>query len=89
MEVITNTERIAGTISFTETEILQEIVKVLPAEGGIIVLSRITPHRAKAVDLLTKLNAAGLLETRSLGMKGTYIKVLHQEAFKDLVRRVS
>lgn len=89
MEVITNTERIAGTISFTESEILQEIAKVLPAEGGIIVLSRITPHRAKAVHLLTKLNAAGLLETRSLGMKGTYIKVLHQEAFKDLVRRVS
>lgn len=90
MEVITNTERIAKTISFTEAEILQEIAKVLPEEGeGIIVLSRITPHRAKAVHLLTKLNAAGVFETRSLGMKGTFVKVLHKEAFQDLIGRVS
>lgn len=89
MEVITNTERIAKTISFTEAEILRGVAKVLPEEGGIIVLSQITPHRAQAVHLLTKLNAVGLLETRSLGMKGTFVKVLHKEAFQDLLRRVS
>lgn len=89
MEVITNTERIAKAISFTEAEILQGLAKALPEEGGIVVLSQITPHKAQAVHLLTKLNAVGLLETRSLGMKGTFVKVLHKEAFQDLVRRVS
>ena len=89
MEVITNTERIAKAISFTEAEILQGLAKALPEGGGIVVLSQITPHKAQAVHLLTKLNAVGLLETRSLGMKGTFVKVLHKEAFQDLIRRVS
>lgn len=89
MEVVTTTERIAKTLTYTESEILRNLAKVLPSSGGEVVLSQLTKHRSNAIVLFGKLTAAGVIETRSLGMKGTYIRVLHPEAFQDLVRRVS
>ena len=36
------------------------------------------------VNALKKLESAGVLETKSLGMKGTYIKVLNDFVFDEI-----
>jgi len=36
------------------------------------------------VNALRKLESAGIIESRSLGMKGTYLKVLNQQFIKEL-----
>lgn len=40
--------------------------------------------RSVIVNALRKLESAGIIESRSLGMKGTYLKVLNQQFIKEL-----
>ncbi|HTG68743.1 MAG TPA: hypothetical protein VL921_05750 [Candidatus Udaeobacter sp.] len=40
--------------------------------------------RSVIVNALRKLESAGVIETRSLGMKGTYIKILNQQLLQEL-----
>ena len=47
---------------------------------GVVIASKIADHvgvtRSVIVNALRKLESAGIIESRSLGMKGTFIKVL-------------
>jgi len=89
MEVVTSTERIIKTLSYTEMQILQSLAERLTEGSAKVVMGEVTENRSKAVELLNKLSAAGVLESRSLGMKGTFIKVINREAFDAIVREVS
>lgn len=89
MEVVTTTDRIVKTLSYTEVQILQALAGKLESDSAKVVMSEVTENRSKAVQLLAKLSAAGILESRSLGMKGTFIKVINREAFDTIVREVS
>jgi len=40
--------------------------------------------RSVIVNALRKFESAGIIESRSLGMKGTYIKVLNEHIFEEL-----
>ncbi|MBJ3788582.1 GTP-sensing pleiotropic transcriptional regulator CodY, partial [Bacillus sp. OA1] len=42
--------------------------------------------RSVIVNALRKLESAGVIESRSLGMKGTYIKVLNDKFLHELAK---
>jgi len=74
-------------LTFSEREIARLLVKALP-QGGRVIVSRIAEKtdssRSVAVNVLKKLAMAGIVETQSLGVKGTFIRVLDQEAWESL-----
>jgi len=60
----------------------------LQGSEGILVTSRVADKaritRSVIVNALRKLESAGVIESRSSGMKGTYIKVLNDNIFAFL-----
>ena len=77
-----------STLSFSELEAIQHIFNELEGEEGILVASKIADRvgitRSVIVNALRKFESAGVIESRSSGMKGTYIKVLNDVVFDEL-----
>jgi transcriptional pleiotropic repressor len=67
-------------LSYSEVESVRHIVRELGGSEGVVVASRVADRvgvtRSVIVNALRKLESAGIIESRSLGMKGTYIRVL-------------
>ena len=55
---------------------------------GVLVASKIADKigitRSVIVNAIRKFESAGVIESRSSGMKGTYIKVLNEDVFEEL-----
>jgi len=70
---------IINSLSFSELEATSQILKTLDASEGLLVAGHIADKlgftRSVVTGALRKLEGANLIETRSLGMKGTYIRV--------------
>ncbi|SFR95794.1 GTP-sensing pleiotropic transcriptional regulator CodY [Anaeromicropila populeti] len=79
-----------GTLSFSELEAITHIFEELKGSEGILVASKIADRvgitRSVIVNALRKFESAGVIESRSSGMKGTYIKVLNDVVFDELER---
>ena len=79
-----------STLSFSELEAIFHIFKELDGTEGILVASKIADRvgitRSVIVNALRKFESAGVIESRSSGMKGTYIKVLNDYVFTELER---
>ena len=77
-----------GTLSFSELEAIIHIFEELNGTEGILVASKIADRvgitRSVIVNALRKFESAGVIESRSSGMKGTYIKVLNEYVFTEL-----
>ena len=77
-----------GTLSFSELEAITHIFEELDGNEGILVASKIADRvgitRSVIVNALRKFESAGVIESRSSGMKGTYIKVLNDVVFEEL-----
>ena len=77
-----------STLSFSELEAIQHIFDELVGTEGILVASKIADRvgitRSVIVNALRKFESAGVIESRSSGMKGTYIKVLNDVVFDEL-----
>ena len=77
-----------STLSFSELEAIQHIFDELGGSEGILVASKIADKvgitRSVIVNALRKFESAGVIESRSSGMKGTYIKVLNDVVFDEL-----
>ena len=77
-----------NTLSFSEQEAIVHIFEELDGNEGILVASRIADRvgitRSVIVNALRKFESAGVIESRSSGMKGTYIKVLNDAVFDEL-----
>ena len=77
-----------STLSFSELEAIQHIFDELNGTEGILVASksadRVGITRSVIVNALRKFESAGVIESRSSGMKGTYIKVLNDVVFDEL-----
>ena len=77
-----------GTLSYSELEAVQHIFEELGDEEGLLVASKIADRvgitRSVIVNALRKFESAGVIESRSLGMKGTYIKVLNERLLEEL-----
>lgn len=71
-----------STLSFSEWEAIDSILRELNAEEGILVASKVADSvgitRSVIVNAMRKFESAGLIETKSLGMKGTYIKIKNE-----------
>ena len=79
-----------GTLSFSEQEAVEHIFDELDGEEGLLVASKIADRvgitRSVIVNALRKLESAGVIESRSLGMKGTYIRVLNEYFLDELAK---
>lgn len=79
-----------GSLSFSELEAVEHIFEELKGKEGLLVASKIADRvgitRSVIVNALRKLESAGVIETRSLGMKGTYIKILNDQLVLGLGR---
>ena len=77
-----------STLSFSELEAIVHIFEELEGNEGILVASRIADRvgitRSVIVNALRKFESAGVIESRSSGMKGTYIKVVNDVVFDEL-----
>lgn len=77
-----------GTLSFSEMEAITHIFDELNGMEGILVASKIADRvgitRSVIVNALRKFESAGVIESRSSGMKGTYIKVLNDVVFDEI-----
>lgn len=77
-----------STLSFSEMEAIVHIFDELNGMEGILVASKIADRvgitRSVIVNALRKFESAGVIESRSSGMKGTYIKVLNDVVFGEI-----
>lgn len=77
-----------STLSFSELEAIVHIFDELDGTEGILVASKIADRvgitRSVIVNALRKFESAGVIESRSSGMKGTYIKVINDVIFDEL-----
>jgi len=77
-----------GTLSTTETQAIKCVLKELDGMEGTLVASKIADNvgitRSVIVNALKKFESAGVIETKSSGMKGTYIKVVNEVVFDQL-----
>jgi transcriptional pleiotropic repressor len=77
-----------SSLSYSELEAIEHIFEELDGNEGLLVASKIADRvgitRSVIVNALRKLESAGVIESRSLGMKGTYIKVLNTKFLAEL-----
>ncbi|GGH82268.1 transcriptional pleiotropic repressor [Pullulanibacillus pueri] len=77
-----------SSLSYSELEAIEHIFNELDGKEGLLVASKIADRvgitRSVIVNALRKLESAGVIESRSLGMKGTYIKVLNDKFLVEL-----
>ena len=77
-----------NTLSYSELEAVVHIFDELNGMEGILVASKIADRvgitRSVIVNALRKFESAGVIESRSSGMKGTYIKVLNDMVFDEV-----
>jgi transcriptional pleiotropic repressor len=77
-----------STLSYSELDAIEHIFDELEGREGILVASKIADRvgitRSVIVNALRKFESAGVIESRSSGMKGTYIKVLNDAVFEEL-----
>lgn len=70
-----------GTLTYSELEAALNVLRELPEKEGVLVTGRIADKigvtHSVIVNALRKLESAGLIESRSLGMKGTHIRILN------------
>lgn len=79
-----------GTLSYSELDAVRHIFKQLNGDEGLLVASKIADKvgitRSVIVNALRKFESAGVIESKSLGMKGTYIRVLNDRLMEELDR---
>ena len=77
-----------GTLSYSELEAVEHIFNELDGYEGLLVASKIADKvgitRSVIVNALRKFESAGVIESRSLGMKGTHIKILNEKLIEEL-----
>ncbi|CAM5568968.1 transcriptional repressor CodY [Bacillus safensis FO-36b] [Bacillus safensis subsp. safensis] len=77
-----------SSLSYSELEAIEHIFEELDGNAGLLVARKIADRvgitRSVIINALRKLESAGVIESRSLGMKGTYIKVLNNKFLIEL-----
>ncbi|MGT2784330.1 GTP-sensing pleiotropic transcriptional regulator CodY [Streptococcus merionis] len=80
-----------NTLSYSEMKAVSAILRELDGNEGqltaSVIADRIGITRSVIVNALRKLESAGIIESRSLGMKGTYLKVLIPDIFEEIKKR--
>lgn len=80
-----------NTLSYSEMKAVVAILGELKGNEGqltaSVIADRIGITRSVIVNALRKLESAGIIESRSLGMKGTYLKILIPAIFDEIKKR--
>ncbi|NLW48042.1 MAG: HTH domain-containing protein [Firmicutes bacterium] len=80
---------VLDSLSFSELKAVKNVLSDLNAQEGFLVASKIADRigisRSVIVNAMRKLESAGVVESRSLGIKGTYIKIKNQLFYKMLL----
>lgn len=67
-------------LSYSEVQSIRHIIEELDGFEGVVVASRVADRvgvtRSVIVNAFRKLESAGIIESRSLGMKGTHLRIL-------------
>lgn len=83
-----NIKTCMATLSYSELEATLNIFEQIKDGQGLVIASKIADKagitRSVIVNALRKFESAQIIETRSLGMKGTYIKVLNKYLLEEL-----
>ena len=84
-------ERVKKIISYSELDMLKGLVCEIGENVSIqlnvgTTANRLGATRSAATSVLRLLEVAGVLETRSMGTRGTYIKVIDRQALKEIIR---
>ncbi len=78
------------TLSYSELEAMIHIFKELNGEDGLLVASKVADRvgitRSVIVNALRKFESAGIIDSRSLGMKGTHIRILNDYLVDELYK---
>ncbi len=87
-----NVRSAINTLSFSELGAIREVVAQMKGVEGVLVASKIADEvkitRSIIVNALRKLASAGIIESRSSGMKGTYVKITNPY-FLDILESYS
>ncbi|MCI8308013.1 MAG: GTP-sensing pleiotropic transcriptional regulator CodY [Lachnospiraceae bacterium] len=79
---------VIGTLSYSEIEAISHVFEELGNTEGVLVASKIADRvgitRSVIVNALRKFESAGVIESHSSGMKGTYIKIINDAVFSEL-----
>lgn len=79
-----------NTLSNSERRAIIHIFDELDSPEGVLVASKIADRvgitRSVIVNALRKFESAGVIETKSSGMKGTYIKIINDVVIDELDR---
>lgn len=79
------------SLSYSEVEAIREILNNIDQNESIVVASRIADNlgitRSVIVNALRKFESAGIVESRSLGMKGTFIRIKNAHALEIVALR--
>lgn len=77
-----------NSLSFSELEAIMSIFDELGGPEGVLIASKVADSvgitRSVIVNALRKFESAGVIESRSSGMRGTYIKVVNDYIFEEL-----
>ena len=77
-----------STLSYSEAEAAINILGELDGDEGLLVASKIADRvgitRSVIVNALRKFESAGVIESKSLGMKGTYIKIKNEYLMEEV-----
>ncbi len=79
---------VLDSLSFSELKAIKNVLMDLNGTEGFLVASKIADRigisRSVIVNAMRKMESAGVVESRSLGIKGTYIKIKNQLFYKML-----
>ena len=77
-----------ATLSYSEAEAAINILNELNGNEGLLVASKIADRvgitRSVIVNALRKFESAGVIDSKSLGMKGTYIKIKNEYLMEEV-----
>ncbi|MBU6942400.1 GTP-sensing pleiotropic transcriptional regulator CodY [Staphylococcus sp. CWZ226] len=77
-----------NSLSYSEREAIEHIFEELGGKEGLLIASKVADRvgitRSVIVNALRKLESAGVIESRSLGMKGTFVKVKKEQFLDEL-----
>ena len=85
-------EMVVDALSYSELEAIEHIMRELGDEKeGLLVASKVADQagitRSVIVNALRKLESAGVIESRTLGMKGTFIRILNDKLLDEIFNR--
>ena len=78
-----------GNLSYSELAAILHVFRKINGEGLIVathIADKLRIARSVVVNALRKLEGAGIIETRSLGVKGTHINVLNNALLEELYK---